>query len=300
MGTDGNSPDYYPFRWKVADAAEDLFALHRRKLLGAFALLLVALTVGAVVIFGGDSEPDGSNVTSGPGTSDNSSPTSTATPTTTAASTSTAQPTTSTPSTTATTTTTSTTKAPPSTVSERAPESDAQLNSTEAGAVVEMTDSTITLVGGLPTNALADDTLTIAESTFGDLSIVDAQIVHESFPEPEIVRFRLSAADLFGYNSDDLSATYLSIIDQLGAALVANDAWTVEVTGHTDDTGPSQGNQRLSERRAQSAASRLISQGVEPTRVTVRGLGEDNPIAPNDTEEGRLANRRVEFDVTGP
>lgn len=306
MGSDGNSPDYYPFRWKVADAAEDVFALHRRKLLAAIALVLVASGVGAVAFFG-SSNDSGSSVASegSPTTStatvpdDTEEPPSTATATT-AATTTDAPTTSATTSTTTTSTSTTTTTPPPTTtaVSARAPESDAQLNSTEAGSVIEMSDSTILIVGGLPSDAMADDTLSIAQTTFAGLSIVDEQVVDDSFPEPDKTRFRLSAPDLFGYNSADLGATYLSVIDQLAAALIANESWTVEVTGHTDDTGPSQGNQRLSERRAQSAAARLIGQGVEPNRITVRGLGEDSPIAPNDTEQGRLANRRVEFDVT--
>ena len=57
MGTDGTDPDYYPLRWKVADAVEDLFLLHRGKLLAAIAVLLVLLTIGAVTLFG-DNDDD--------------------------------------------------------------------------------------------------------------------------------------------------------------------------------------------------------------------------------------------------
>ncbi|MGI9608000.1 MAG: OmpA family protein, partial [Acidimicrobiales bacterium] len=109
------------------------------------------------------------------------------------------------------------------------------------------------------------------------------------------ILFRLSQPDLFEYNRDTLNAAYTPLVDQLGATLVATPEWNVEVSGHTDDTGPAPGNQRLSERRAPTAASRLIEAGVDPARITVVGRGEDQPIASNDTEDGRLANRRVEF-----
>ncbi len=306
MGPEGNSPDpdYYPFRWKVADAAEDLVALHRGRLLAVLALLLVALTVGAIVFLGGDDDEVVTAPTSDDSTTSTESPDTT--PTTsaapgTSASTTEAPTTTSTteaPTTTSTTEAPTTTAAPSTTISQRAPASAEQLAGTEPGSVLELAPELIRIVGGLPNDDLADANVALAESTFGGLAVDDVQIVDESFPPPTMTRFRLSAADLFGYNSDVLNAQYLPLVDQVAGAMTANESWTVEVTGHTDDTGPAEGNQRLSERRAQSAANRLIGQGVDPARITVRGLGENEPLVPNDTDANRLRNRRVEFDVT--
>jgi len=70
---------------------------------------------------------------------------------------------------------------------------------------------------------------------------------------------------------------------------------TVEVVGHTDNTGPAAYNQRLSTRRAVSVADELIANGVAPRRVRAYGRGEDEPIAANATAAGRARNRRVEF-----
>ncbi len=81
----------------------------------------------------------------------------------------------------------------------------------------------------------------------------------------------------------------------MAAYLIAEPDRSVEVAGHTDDSGPAPGNQRLSERRARSAADYLISRGVDAARVTVVGYGEDRPVESNATEAGQLANRRVEF-----
>jgi outer membrane protein OmpA-like peptidoglycan-associated protein len=141
----------------------------------------------------------------------------------------------------------------------------------------------------------------LAEAIFENLEIEDLQLVDDSFApfdDSEPLKFRLSAPDLFAYNRATLNATYLPLIDLLAATLIDNESWQVEVSGHTDDTGPAPGNQRLSEGRAASAAQRLIDQGVPVSRVSSIGLGEDQPVATNDTEAGRLANRRVEFLIT--
>src|SRR5438552_10582354 len=83
---------------------------------------------------------------------------------------------------------------------------------------------------------------------------------------------------------------------------------TIIVTGYTDNVpiGPelrAQGvdsNQQLSLKRAQTVGNFLISQGVNPSLVSERGLGEADPVAPNDTPQGRGQNRRVELTLAGP
>ena len=82
---------------------------------------------------------------------------------------------------------------------------------------------------------------------------------------------------------------------------------TIIVTGYTDNVpiGPElqqQGigsNQELSLKRAQTVANFLISQGVKPNLVQTRGLGDADPVAPNDTPQGRAQNRRVELTLAG-
>ena len=70
---------------------------------------------------------------------------------------------------------------------------------------------------------------------------------------------------------------------------------TVEVVGHTDNTGSAEYNQDLSARRASAVAGILLEQGVAPSRVRSIGRGEDQPVATNLTPEGRAQNRRVEI-----
>jgi OOP family OmpA-OmpF porin len=69
---------------------------------------------------------------------------------------------------------------------------------------------------------------------------------------------------------------------------------TIQVTGYTDSVGTEEYNRELSMRRAQAAQEYLVSNGVDQKRIVLSGMGESNPIASNDTADGRAQNRRVE------
>ncbi len=89
---------------------------------------------------------------------------------------------------------------------------------------------------------------------------------------------------------------------ELGRLLkLLNDVPTlkIEISGHTDNIGSRDYNQRLSEARAKAVVDYLLGQGIKSDRLTYKGYGFDKPIATNDTEEGRQMNRRTEFKVTG-
>lgn len=101
------------------------------------------------------------------------------------------------------------------------------------------------------------------------------------------IGFALESAALSGDARDRLSA--------LAEFLQSHPGMNVRIAGHTDSTGPTAYNQRLSERRAQSVADLMTSSGVSASRITATGNGESNPVASNDTRAGRIANRRVEI-----
>ena len=71
----------------------------------------------------------------------------------------------------------------------------------------------------------------------------------------------------------------------------------IEVGGHTDGKGTVEYNKKLSENRARAVVEYLISKGIEPRRLQYKGYGKSQPIAPNDTDEGRSQNRRVEIKI---
>lgn len=99
---------------------------------------------------------------------------------------------------------------------------------------------------------------------------------------------------LFDVDSAAIRASLQSDIRALAQNLQAYPNTTVDVIGHTDNTGSAGYNQDLSARRAQAVAGVLLEQGVSPMRVRAFGRGEDAPVASNLTPEGRQLNRRVE------
>jgi outer membrane protein OmpA-like peptidoglycan-associated protein len=70
---------------------------------------------------------------------------------------------------------------------------------------------------------------------------------------------------------------------------------TIEIGGHTDNTGDAAANVALSQQRADAVRTYLIQQGVPEAMLVAKGYGDARPIAGNDTEEGRFHNRRIEF-----
>lgn len=72
---------------------------------------------------------------------------------------------------------------------------------------------------------------------------------------------------------------------------------TIEVAGHTDNTGDAEANQALSQTRAQAVYDFLTGKGIAAGRLNPKGYGQTKPIDSNDTEEGRQKNRRTEFQI---
>jgi outer membrane protein OmpA-like peptidoglycan-associated protein len=68
----------------------------------------------------------------------------------------------------------------------------------------------------------------------------------------------------------------------------------VEISGHTDNVGNAQANKTLSEKRAQACRNYIVSKGIDKKRLDAVGFGDEHPIAPNDTDDGRQKNRRIE------
>lgn len=86
-------------------------------------------------------------------------------------------------------------------------------------------------------------------------------------------------------------------LDRLGVMLVNNPNMNLTIEGHTDNIGGDQKNMELSEARATAVKTYLTSRGIPEASITVLFYGENRPIAPNDTEEGREKNRRVELTI---
>lgn len=84
-------------------------------------------------------------------------------------------------------------------------------------------------------------------------------------------------------------------LNKLVKFLKDNPAIKIEISAHTDDRGSDEYNYKLSENRAKSVMEYILSQNIDAGRITSKGYGETKPVAPNDTEENRQLNRRVEY-----
>lgn len=102
----------------------------------------------------------------------------------------------------------------------------------------------------------------------------------------------------FNTNSADLTPTAQSILNGVVTTLGQFPTVNLTIMAHTDSQGADQANKDLSKRRARSVAVYLVQNGVSATRLKAYGFGEDRPIDTNETSEGRLRNRRVEFRAT--
>lgn len=99
----------------------------------------------------------------------------------------------------------------------------------------------------------------------------------------------------FANNSTRILAESESALNDLKTFLTENPQLRIRIVGHTDNVGSDQFNLKLSEGRAQSVKDALVKRGVAPERIETLGMGKRQPIATNDTEEGRAQNRRVEL-----
>lgn len=97
--------------------------------------------------------------------------------------------------------------------------------------------------------------------------------------------------------SADINANFYEVLNSVAIVLKEYEKTTVDVIGHTDSVGAESYNQGLSENRARSVAEYLSSQGILPARLLIAGMGEAQPIAPNNTPGGRSQNRRVNLQI---
>ncbi len=87
------------------------------------------------------------------------------------------------------------------------------------------------------------------------------------------------------------------LLDDIAHAMLEYESLRLEVRGHTDDVGSEEDNLLLSQQRAESVANALVQRGVQRQRIATKGLGESQPLVPNDSDKNRKQNRRTEFVV---
>lgn len=109
------------------------------------------------------------------------------------------------------------------------------------------------------------------------------------------IRLNMPGNVTFATNSADLYPGFFKVLDSVALVLKEYSKTVVEISGHTDSTGTTDYNQQLSLRRASTVGEYLNARGIAGMRIITMGFGELQPIASNDTAEGRQQNRRVEL-----
>ncbi|MGC1952313.1 MAG: OmpA family protein, partial [Gammaproteobacteria bacterium] len=102
----------------------------------------------------------------------------------------------------------------------------------------------------------------------------------------------------FATNRSEINPEFFDVLNSVALVLKEYDKTVVQVMGHTDSTGSDDYNRRLSEQRAASVSQYFMAQGLASSRIQSTGRGELDPIASNDTFDGRQRNRRVELTLS--
>ena len=167
-------------------------------------------------------------------------------------------------------------------------------------SAVEVSGQTVTLTGAAPDVPAQKAAARRAASVAGVVEVVnDIKVIGEAgtcqtqlndYLARETLSFKTGRADVADSSFKALGMLAM-IVRQCGAP--------IEIAGHTDDRGDAEVNLRLSQRRADRVAKHMVSHGVAPERIRAVGYGETQPIAENNTDAGRKANRRIEFRVLG-
>lgn len=145
----------------------------------------------------------------------------------------------------------------------------------------------------------------VAGGVIGNKMDKQAKAIKEALPGAQVervnegIKITLSENTVnFDFNSAALTTASKNNLDKLSEVMTQYPDTNINVYGHTDSKGSDEYNLALSERRANSVISYLVSKGVARTRLNAMGVGEKDPIADNTTDAGRAKNRRVEFAIT--
>lgn len=167
-----------------------------------------------------------------------------------------------------------------------------------AGAAIgKATDNTAegailgAVVGGAAGALIGQRMDTKADELDQELENADVERVGEG------IKVTFDSGLLFDFDSSALRSNAEQNLAEFAESMKDLEETKILVVGHTDSKGAADYNQQLSERRAESASDYLSRQGLDSGRLTTTGKGESEPVAPNETEEGRQQNRRVEVAI---
>jgi len=162
----------------------------------------------------------------------------------------------------------------------------------ERGAIFRPPD--LYLLGPVPDQETMDQVVEVATAVVGEENIVNEMVIHPDAPENYDGNVRVEQAVQFAPGSATILAEFETTLAVGYAVMLQNPQVTAVISGHTDDIGSDVANLALSERRAVAVVDWLVERGVDRNRLIPVGFGEEEPVASNDTPEGRASNRRIE------
>lgn len=162
------------------------------------------------------------------------------------------------------------------------------------GAVVAKKNKAVAIILGAAIGG-------VAGGLIGDYMDKQAAQIQEDLKDAKVERvgegilITFDSGILFDVDSYALKPATRDNLDELAPTLNKYDDTDVMVLGHTDSTGPEEYNKVLSQNRAGAVEDFLVSRKVDDSRLEMKGYGESDPVATNETVEGRQLNRRVEI-----
>ncbi len=166
----------------------------------------------------------------------------------------------------------------------------------ERGAVYK--DGKLILQGAVPSREVADAFVEKAAEVIGAGNVIDDYVIDPSAEVPTDGRVVVDDPVLFATGSIEISPDFYPLLDLGVAVMRLNPQVVMIVEGHTDEVGETDRNQRLSEERARAVVAYITEKGgIDGSRFEVEGRGETDPVAANDTPEGRQQNRRIEVQL---
>ena len=159
----------------------------------------------------------------------------------------------------------------------------------------------IYLEGSVPDESTSRLFEAAARSALGPERVINNFEISETavFDPSQPVLLSVAETVLFTTGQATVNEEYKGLIDLAVELMDSQPKTILQIVGHTDDRGPDDVNLQLSVERAEAVAAEIERRGVAGSRLSVDGRGETQPIMTNDSEEGRSANRRVEFLISG-
>jgi len=143
-------------------------------------------------------------------------------------------------------------------------------------------------------NFQPNDIARCKDAFYANLEILETPVEVEEVASPD-PDFRLAGEGFFAFDDASVKPAFAARLEEIVGEIRDSEATVIEIIAHTDDIGTEEYNLDLSERRAAAVAAFLAERGVDPNKMVTIGMGESQPIVPNDSPENRQQNRRADI-----